>query len=319
MWEQTPFEQMPRPLCMGWSRLATLSVLAALMALLAGTSITQADEIGQDEHQGAMFDVRLVPASCLLGGECNITQPTHLVEYYGADWCEPCEPVAEELSNLSSEQAFVLQHHASPADETFLSASKLRYDHEFRLVFIPSLVVDGVDLLTGTRQAMDLQSVLNTSAPFPGGLETLTINGTVLSWNLSSNATVRAWYVEPTPHESKEQIHSTLARAMVEVNATDGSLDAGAFNLNQSGSLVVMLEQPGVRSLNVASLAPTGPMSLSEGDLGASGQGSTGANGWWAFTATVGLLALALPALLMHRNLMKQKRTPPPLESKENE
>ena len=303
---------------MGWSRLARLSVLALGMLVLAGVAPTQASDHAEDTEQGALYDVRLVPASCLIGGECNITQPTHLVEYYGADWCEPCEPVADELRNLTSEQGFVLQHHASPSDETFLSASKLRYDHEFRLLFIPSLVVDGTDLLTGSRQAMDLNGVLNGSAPFSNDLDPLTANGTSLSWNVSGDLKVRVWYVEPTAHETKNRIHPTLARAFAEVNASDGTLNTTVFDLNENGTVVVLLEHPGVRTLNIASLAPTGAMDLSEGDVGSTENTSTFGNGWWALGAMIALAATLTPALLMHRGLMRDqpaKQTPATLES----
>ena len=303
---------------MGWSRLASLSALALGMLVLAGVAPAQASDQAQDAEQGALYDVRLVPATCLLGGECNITQPTHLVEYYGADWCEPCEPVADELRNLTSEQGFVLQHHASPSDATFLSASKLRYDHEFRLLFIPSLVVDGTDLLTGSRQAMDLNGVLNGSAPFSNDLDSLTANGTSLSWNVSGDQKVRVWYVEPTAHEIKDRIHPTLARAFAEVNASDGTLNTTVFNLNENGTLVVMVEDPGVRALNIASLAPTGAMDLSEGDVDSKENTSNFGNGWWALGAMIALAATLTPALLMHRGLMRDlpaKKTLATLES----
>ena len=303
---------------MGWSRLASLSALALGMLVLAGVAPAQASDQAQDAEQGALYDVRLVPATCLLGGECNITQPTHLVEYYGADWCEPCEPVADELRNLTSEQGFVLQHHASPSDATFLSASKLRYDHEFRLLFIPSLVVDGTDLLTGSRQAMDLNGVLNGSAPFSNDLDSLTANGTSLSWNVSGDQKVRVWYVEPTAHETKDRIHPTLARAFAEVNASDGTLNTTVFNLNENGTLVVMVEDPGVRALNIASLAPTGAMDLSEDDVDSTENTSNFGNGWWALGAMIALAATLTPALLMHRGLMRDlpaKKTPATLES----
>ena len=303
---------------MGWSRLASLSALALGMLVLAGVAPAQASDQAQDAEQGALYDVRLVPATCLLGGECNITQPTHLVEYYGADWCEPCEPVADELQNLTSEQGFVLQHHASPSDATFLSASKLRYDHEFRLLFIPSLVVDGTDLLTGSRQAMDLNGVLNGSAPFSNDLDSLTANGTSLSWNVSGDQKVRVWYVEPTAHEIKDRIHPTLARAFAEVNASDGTLNTTVFNLNENGTLVVMVEDPGVRALNIASLAPTGAMDLSEGDVDSTENTSNFGNGWWALGTMIALAATLTPALLMHRGLMRDlpaKKTLATLES----
>ena len=38
----------------------------------------------------------------------------------------------------------------------FCLDSKLKYDQDFRLLFYPSIVVDGKHLLTGSRQALDL-------------------------------------------------------------------------------------------------------------------------------------------------------------------
>ncbi len=301
------------------SRLIVLSAVA-LSVLLSGTaSPSQANTAAQEGAVGVLYDVRIVPASCLLGDECVIEQPSHLVEYYAADWCEPCDAVADVLTNLTSEDAFVLQHHGSPADQTFLSASKLRFDHEFRLLFVPSLVVDGVDLLTGTRQAMDLGTVLNASSPFTQDLNSLSVNGTNLTWETTPNGTVRAWYVEPTPHESQERIHPTLAQSMLETNASVGRLEMNASELNASGTVVVMLEHPGVRTLNVASLAPTGPMSLSENDAEASNNAEGRGNGWWVLAATVALAGMLAPAVLMHRSLMGQDGTKQPASSLENE
>ena len=146
---------MPPPLCMASSPRPALVMI--LLLLSVGVATGEQAETSSDE--GQLLDVRVFSQECLNNASCEPTKPPHIVEYFSADWCEPCVQVGDQLSNLSSEEAIVLQHHSSSQDATFLSASKLKYDHEFRLLFYPSIVVDGQNLLTGSRQALDLSLI----------------------------------------------------------------------------------------------------------------------------------------------------------------
>ena len=297
-------------------------VMMFLIALLLCSSTSLAETPQSDEQgnqEGALNDVRIVPASCLSNASCIITQPAHLVEYFSADWCEPCEQVSTHLRTLDTNQTIVLQHHASPADQTFLSDSKVRFDQEYRLLFIPSLVVDGTHLLTGTRQATELNSLLNATAEPTTDLDSLTLTESNLSWDEQLDGVVRVWYAEPTPHTEIESIHPSLARSMIEVNASEGSVSLESINISDDGFFVVMLEAPGMKPLTVASDAPTGSMDLSETEEETSTQQSPAIEGYIVIGITLGLVMLLLPALGMHRSLMAISKQVPHDETLEEE
>jgi len=291
---------------MDWGprRRAALVVITFLLASSAPAAVAGQATEEEDLHVQRL-DVRVVPASCVASENCTITQPTHLVEYFSADWCEPCEHVTQQLENISDDTVVVLQHHPSPSDASFLSASKERFDQTYRLLFLPSLVVDGTYLLTGTRQAMDLPTVLNNSTLPTSALDSLRVENGTMMWQAPNSTVLRVWYAEPTPHETNGKIHDSLARAMVEVNASAGSMNLSTLPSNPSGVFVVVLEQPGTPALTVASLAPTGLMDLSDVTTDQTGRQDGFGQARWVTLATIGLVLLLLPALVMHRRLMK--------------
>ena len=236
-----------------------------MILLLLNVGVATGAQTDTSTDEGQLLDVRVFSQECLNNASCEPTKPPHIVEYFSADWCEPCVQVGDQLSNLSSEEAIVLQHHPSSQDATFLPASKLKYDHEFRLLFYPSIVVDGQNLLTGSRQALDLNSVMENSTPSWSGLETLRVENATLSWDASLNGTVSVWMLAPTPHQLSGKIHPAVAYEHVAVEAVEGSITLDEEGLRENTSFVVLLEQPGRRTLTVASLAPTGSVDVSDG------------------------------------------------------
>ena len=279
-----------------------------VVLLLLSVGVATGAQTDTSTDEGQLLDVRVFSQECLNNASCEPTKPPHIVEYFSADWCEPCVQVGDQLSNLSSEEAIVLQHHPSSQDATFLPASKLKYDHEFRLLFYPSIVVDGQNLLTGSRQALDLNSVMENSTPSWSGLETLRVENATLSWDASLNGTVSVWMLAPTPHQLSGKIHPAVAYEHVAVEAVEGSITLDEEGLRENTSFVVLLEQPGRRTLTVASLAPTGPVDVSDGREVA----TTTLTGWFDadFAMVVGLvLVLSLaPAFVIHRELMTGSR-----------
>ena len=279
-----------------------------VVLLLLSVGVATGEQADTSSDEGQLLDVRVFSQECLNNASCEPTKPPHIVEYFSADWCEPCVQVGDQLSNLSSEEAIVLQHHSSSQDATFLSASKLKYDHEFRLLFYPSIVVDGQNLLTGSRQALDLNSVMENSTPAWSGLESLRVENTTLSWDASLNGTVSVWMLAPTSHQLSGKIHPAVAYEHVAVEAVEGSITLDEEGLRENTSFVVLLEQPGRRTLTVASLAPTGSVDVSDGREVA----TTTLTGWFNadFAMVVGLvLVLSLaPAFVLHRELMTGSR-----------
>ena len=194
-------------------------MLTVLLCIPSYISQSQPVEETSQPIQGQLLDVRYLSYECLTSSTCEPTQPDHLIEYFSADWCEPCLQVSDQLNNLSENGSVMLQHHPSTFDETFLSDSKLRFDVEYRLLFYPSIVVDGSFLLTGSRQALDLNATMANSSTNWSGLDSIEYVNETLSWNISNDEIVRIWQLEPTPHTSLNRTHSNLARQLVPVPA----------------------------------------------------------------------------------------------------
>ncbi|WP_338172399.1 hypothetical protein [Candidatus Poseidonia alphae] len=280
-------------------------LLATLMILPVTPAHGFQDETDVD-LPGALLDIRVFSADCLTNSSCDLHQPAHLLEYFSADWCEPCEQVSQQVNALNETEALIIQHHPSNQDLTFLSESKLRFDQEYRLLLYPSLVVNGKHLLTGTRQAMDLNSTLENSTMNWSGLESMTVGNGTIDWNASAGDVLRIWYIEPTPHTSENRIHPHLARESWELNSSTLSYNLSQFETTRNGSFAVMLERPGVRNLTVSSDAPTGRVEIDGAitDVGSEGQRWNPA--WLAVAAAAGLAIMLLPALFMHRRLMNK-------------
>ncbi|MEE2973972.1 MAG: hypothetical protein VX831_01885 [Candidatus Thermoplasmatota archaeon] len=282
-----------------WPVLLTAVLLISLVP--ASAQPTQ-----EEANAGALLDVMVLSASCLSNESCEAHRPAHLIEYFSADWCEPCQQVSDQLRVYSDPSVVILQHHPSPQDTTFLSDSKLRNDVDYRLMFYPSLVVDGSHLLTGTRQAMDLNLTLENQSNEWSGLEQVRlINGT-LQWNASINGTLAAWLVAPVPHETTGELHPSVAYRRLSASADAGELMLSADSWVDNTSVVVLLEREGVRALNVASLAPTGSLDPNDGgqDLPERQRENRG-----TLPLLVGLaLVLALlPAVVSHVRLLRTK------------
>ena len=121
-------------------------------------------------HVNAEEPAPILLEAIILDETCNPScigeQPSHVVEFFSADWCDPCRSVESMLRNGThqEDQVLILTHHPSPADASFLSYSYLRQTRTYRLVGIPNLVVDGAELLSGDRQGLELDEVLDRRA-----------------------------------------------------------------------------------------------------------------------------------------------------------
>lgn len=296
---------------MGWQFHVSLLLAAIIILPIIPADGYQSET--EDQQYGQLLDVRTFSSSCLLNETCEIEQPKHLVEYYSADWCEPCAQVSQQVNALNRTDVLVLQHHPSTKDASFLSASKLRFDLEFRLLLYPSLVVDGQFLLTGTRQAMDLNMTLSNSSEEFAGLSSLAVSNGTMHWNSSEETVLRMWYVEPIAHSSENRIHPHLAQQSWEFNSTISQHNLSDITVDEQGTFVVMLERPGTRLLTVSS-APTGRMELSEQDDNPFISGASFDPKLTVLIAIAGLLVILSPALIMQRNLMKKPIEAPEFE-----
>ena len=293
---------MPPPLFMGsqpWPVLLTAVLLLSLVP--ASAQPTQGEA-----NAGALLDVMVLSPSCLGNESCEAHRPAHLIEYFSADWCEPCRQVSDQLQMYSDPSVVVLQHHPSPQDTTFLSDSKLRNDMDYRLMFYPSLVVDGTHLLTGTRQAMDLNLTLENKSSEWSGLEQVRLNNGTLQWNASTNGTLAAWLVAPVPHETTGELHPSVAYRRLSAPADAGELVLNAEPWMDNTSVVILLEREGVRALNVASLAPTGSLDPNDGGEDLPGREREN-EGTLPLLVGLSLVLALLPAMVSHVRLLRTK------------
>lgn len=260
-----------------------------------------------DRNSGAVLDVMMFDATCLNQTECELVRPTHLVEYFAADWCEPCYEVSPLVNNLTVSDALVLQHPSSPVDQAYMSLSNQRFEQDYRLVFYPSIVVDGSALLTGARQALDLTTVIENSTTAWGGLESLsTENGTLLVNDSDlGDHQLTMWVTQPMRNSAGNMTHAHLVTTALVLNTSEGSIDLANLSLPSQSTVVLVLESIGPKRLTVASLAPTGEMEI----VGAEEEDRTAVvnRAPWALPALVGgaLLFAIAPAMLMHRRLMR--------------
>ncbi|MCH1539975.1 MAG: hypothetical protein L7S56_00870 [Candidatus Poseidonia sp.] len=283
-------------------------VWLVLLTLMLPTHTVSGEIDDASLYLGELKDVHVFSTSCLDNQtDCESTTPVHLLEYFSADWCEPCRNVSALVNDLQRNDTVVLQHHPSPMDESFLATSGERFDDEYRLLFLPSLVIDGAHLLTGSRQALDVQESLNNSTTQWDGLNELSFNGTTLNWNTSALGVVTVWHTTQTPHATENRTHPHLARTSFSANASQGEINLTLLQ-SEPGYLIVMLEKPGLRELSFASLAPTGGVDVNDPYLG-DGEGlSQFSQQEIVFGTMVVLIGLWIPAFVMHRRHAPSKQ-----------
>ena len=94
---------------------------------------------------------------------CEADTSMRVVEYFGADWCEPCRPVEAMLDALERPDVLVVRHAPSPQDTGFSNLSYQRFDAHYGLISLPAIVIDGYAVLTGETMALRLEEALNVT------------------------------------------------------------------------------------------------------------------------------------------------------------
>lgn len=279
-----------------WGVMFTLAVLVFSAAPTHGQT--------EDVHIGSILDVMVFDGACWNTSDCEPVRPAHLVEYFAADWCEPCYEVSPLIDGLNSTETAVLQHPSSPVDEAYLSASNQRFETTFRLLLYPSIVVDGEALLTGARQALDLnQTLVNRSVEWQG-LDNLSYANGSFHHAGMEGLSLTVYITAPRLNEAGNLTHERLVVDSLSLNTSNDRSDMEEMTVPNDGQVVVILEQPGVRPLTVASLSPTGDMNLSDDNDPSSETGESMPAWWWPMLVGVALVAIMAPALVMHRSLM---------------
>ena len=279
-----------------WGLLFTLVLLAF--------SATPAHGQTEDVQIGSVLDVMIFDGACWNSSDCEPVRPAHLVEYFAADWCEPCYEVSPLVDGLNRTETAVLQHPSSPVDEAYLSASNERFETTFRLLLYPSIVVDGEALLTGARQALDLNHTLTNRTMEWGGLDNLSFDNGSFNHTGMEGLSLTVYVTAPRLNEAGNLTHARLVVDSLPLNTSNNHSDVRGMTVPDNGQVVVVLEQQGVRPLTVASLSPTGDMNLSDDNDPSSENDEPMPAWWWPMLVGVALVAITAPALAMHRSLM---------------
>jgi len=284
-----------------------MSILTLAVIMMSSIPLTT-HVSAQEPVFATMHDVVIFDSNCLNSTSCEGERIEHLVEYYGADWCEPCELIEADLEVLNRNDTFVMQHHPSPQDASFLSASKLRFSNEHRLLFLPSLVINSQGLLTGSSQALELSTVLSERSTSFEGLSDLELENGTLTWQASQGDRVSVWRTEAIDHQTRNRTHPTLATDVMQFNATDNSANISSLLEDLNGHIVIILEQKGLYQLVSDSSNPTGGIELNQ-EIGVEGKSdnqglSPGEN---AILWTVVLFLSLSPAFYMRWNLSKRE------------
>ena len=279
-------------------------IVVSFMVILP---IASSVENSTEESKSVNTDVFFLALTCDVNSPCEVSRPIHLVEYFGADWCEPCESLELFLDTLDFSKIALIQHHPSVLDNSYLNHSKKVFEQEYRLLFIPSLVVNSNGLLTGSTQAIELnQSLANINTNF-SGISDISIENGILFWNTTTNHNLTIWRLEETSHEYHNRSLPYLAVERITVTNQDKQHDISQLLNYSNGRLIFILQdndQP--IPLQSISTSPTGDKSLSEVEEETNSLFSH--NGDYDLAViTFALLFLALlPALISFRNLQKQ-------------
>ncbi len=212
-----------------------------VLALLLLTIISSSTAVS-DEEPGVLLDVIIIDLDCLeTNRTCSGYRPAHLIEYMGADWCQPCEIVDSQLDERETDDAFILRHHPDVKDVSYLSESNYRFSTILGLWGLPSMVIDGEGLLAGTSQIAELEFALSNRSDtnFTGLTAVELVNGT-LEWDTAtSNTFIEVWTTAEISHGEKGYPLANMAVNHTFSSGADIAVDTdGDF-------LVIMLQIDG--------------------------------------------------------------------------
>lgn len=234
-----------------------------VLALLVLAVVPSATAVSEEEP-GVLLDVVIIDLDCLAtNSTCSGYRPAHLAEYMGADWCQPCQIVESQLDERTEDDTFILRHHPSSRDVSYLSESYYRFSTILGLWGLPTMVIDGEGLLAGSSQIAELEFALSNRSDtnFTGLTAVELINGT-LHWDTTtSNTFIEVWTTAEVSHGEEGYALANMA-----VNHTFSS-DA-AITVDTDGDfLVIMLQIDGPVELvsDSNTLANAGIEAIEEG------------------------------------------------------
>ena len=228
------------------------------MAFLAGFIMTvmfSSQTVAHIGHFGEyapakMFDVRVFDVECALSNEtCASQETTHFIEYFSADWCEPCALVSQELDSLNRTDTTIIQHHPSPADMHFFPDSNIRLYETYGFWGVPDVVLNGEGLLVGPSQSNELESTIdNFSREWTGFLE-LNMTSGLIEWQADDGHVVHVWITKNRPHE-----YTSLDQPLVVTEHAFANVTNEVFNYTNETNETEMSYHIYNSSLNISTL-----------------------------------------------------------------
>ena len=288
-----------------YSVVLLIIMLCNIIVAPAISAQSNAENYPVSSEDSSVLDVFFVDYPCE-SATCEGVRAETLVEYYGADWCEPCESLELMIDSINTERLALIHHHPSINDQNYLNHSSAKFANQYRLIFIPSIVINSDGLLTGAGQGAELnQSIAGSTANF-SGIDNLSITNNVLYWNTSSVYNLSVWKLEPIQHEFDDRLLNNTASSMITVDNQQRELDMSDWVSNSTSRLIFILQSDETQSLKSLSSSSTGDKELTLSDEPLSDlllhDGSYDA----AIVTFVILLFCLMPALISFRRLQKQ-------------
>ena len=82
----------------------------------AFTRLASSHGIQGAHSEGYVADVVVIDLNCEENQTC-VSRPSHIVEYFGADWCDECPKVEEQLRNMTDDSVITVSHRPSTSDD----------------------------------------------------------------------------------------------------------------------------------------------------------------------------------------------------------
>ena len=279
-----------------------------ILLVLIPTSTGHGTE--SDDEAASIHDVKTFDIQCALTNEtCIASSTTHLIEYFSADWCEPCDLVSAELNALNRTDVTVLQHHPSPLDLHFLSDSKFRFETTYGFWGVPDLVLNGEGLLTGPSQSQELDLVLDNFSREWSGFTSISLNNGTLSWISDDGDEVHVWITENGAHEINNQDQINVVHHHIAIGSEIQTLDISSFINENTTNIIATLESPGRFELRSASTLSSQGYSLIDEESDQNGLEITKQGREYDMAIAVFGLSMAafIPALIMYVRIVRNE------------
>ena len=275
-------------------RAILVACLFATVVFLPG--ISDAHGIQGAHSEGYVADVLVIDLNCEEENQTCVSRPSHIIEYYGADWCEECPAVEDQLRNATDDSSIILSHRPSSSDDFWLQASKDRFLEVYGLWGYPTLAVDGHYIFAGPTQSRELSSLVSEYDSNYSGISNVTLaDGNISLEGNFTNMSIDIW-----------TLHNDENLTNLVTNHTNYSQ---SNSVDISGDkLVIVLSKPGYIAMISVSSMPANDYNP-DGGIDSIGTEGEYVSGPTVIIITILLLMISLPATYQ---LFQVMRSPTP-------